>query len=216
MNINIKKVFIIILCVVFLICIVFFLLNNFNNDFEEIVFENDEDLVLNDLDKEYLTNTEIKINKKNIYENEIIIHITGEVNNPGIVILKENSRIVDAIEAAGGITNEGSLDKVNLAYILSDGQKIYIPKINEEKNIVSDDAGENIIQNNDNSITKININTASLIQIQNLPGIGKSMAEKIIKYRNENGKFEKIEDLKKISGIGDAKLKNLIDYIYIK
>ena len=157
--------------------------------------------------------------KENIIEeqNKIIIHVAGEVNKPGIVKLKENARIIDAIEEAGGITNSADIRKINLAYLLSDGQKLYIPNINEkeEKNIIEENSG--LEEDKDNLKTSIiNINTATINELQKLPGIGESMAKKIIEYRNEKGRFTKIEDIKNVNGIGDAKFNNIKDYIKIK
>ena len=209
-------VFIIVLCIIILFGILIFLINKINDNNEEFYLENIEKIL-----NEEIKNIDVKDNvneERNIdSESKIVIHIIGEINNPGIVYLKENARIIDAINAAGGITEKGDLNQVNLAYILSDGQKVYIPKLGDEDiKIVSEEAGKNVINNENDKNVKININIATIEQIQNLPGIGKAMAERIINYRNEHGKFIKIEDLKNVSGIGDAKLKNIEKYICIK
>lgn len=154
-------------------------------------------------------------------ENKIIVHITGQVINNGIVEINEGGRIIDAIEKAGGVTEEADLSKVNLAFVLTDGQKIHIPSINEKNEIefVTQSSGENIIVEKD-SLKKegklININTANEEQLQELQGIGASMAKRIIEYRKTNGKFNKIDDLKNVSGIGEAKYNKIKDYICIK
>ena len=152
-------------------------------------------------------------------EKKIIVHVTGAVNKNGIVEVSENARINDVIEAAGGITQDADLTNVNLAYIVEDGQKIYIPSKddqnlteeinNEVEEIVSDKAGENIIMNNVERISITNINKANLEVLKSLPGIGESTALKILEYREVHGKFKNIEELKNVSGIGDAKY-NLI------
>ena len=152
--------------------------------------------------------------KENEMEEKIIIHITGEVEEGGIIELEKGARISDAIEEAGGITEEADLANVNLAYSLSDGQKIKIPNINEknEEAIVEEKAGDNIIIE-ENKEEKININKATQTEIETLPGIGPSTALKIINYRNEHGKFKNVEDIKNVPGIGDTKFENIKEYI---
>lgn len=149
--------------------------------------------------------------------NQIVVHITGEVENEGIIKIEEGARISDVIENAGGVTKEADLSKINLAYTVQDGQKIYVPSINDKEEIetVTDNAGENVIQSNENNVKneRININTANQTELETLNGIGPSTALKIINYRNENGKFEKIEDIKNVPGIGDAKFENIKDNI---
>ncbi len=141
---------------------------------------------------------------------KIIIYIIGEIKNPGVYTLDVDSRILDAIEMAGGTTENADLENINLAYTISDGEKIKIPSINEEKDGNNIDVENEIIENNSNSI---NINTADISKLITLPGIGESTAQKIITYREENGKFKNIEDIKNVSGIGENKynqIKNLI------
>ena len=152
---------------------------------------------------------------ENEMEEKIIIHITGEVEEGGIIELEKGARISDAIEEAGGITEEADLSNVNLAYSLSDGQKIKIPNINEknEEAIVEEKAGDNIIIEENKEEEKININKATQTEIETLPGIGPSTALKIINYRNEHGKFKNVEDIKNVPGIGDTKFENIKEYI---
>lgn len=160
-------------------------------------------------------------------EEIIAIHITGEVKKPGIIYLKKGARIVDAIKEAGGATKNANLDRVNLAYILSDGQKIYIPNKNEKdegKEYIIANSGENILLEEGNSNTreslkgvdgKVNINDAKQTELETLPGIGPSLAQRIIEYRENNGKFQKIEDLQNVKGIGDSKYSNIKDNVCI-
>ena len=157
-------------------------------------------------------------------EERIIVHITGAVKKNGIVEVKENARINDVIEAAGGITDDADLTEVNLAYTVEDGQKIYIPSIEdksltegikeeEKKEIIYDGAGENVTRDNKAvSTSKININKANLEGLKKLPGVGESTALKILEYREEHGKFKSIEDLKNVSGIGEVKFNSLKDF----
>lgn len=156
--------------------------------------------------------------QENIEIEQIVIHITGEVNYPGIVVLKDGSRIVDAIYAAGGEKEEADLNKLNLAYILNDGEKIYVPNKNEVNQIEEDSYISSEI-NDENTSSKsklININTATVEELITLPGIGEATANKIIQYRNQNGKFKDIEEIKNIPGIGDNKFNNLKEFIKIK
>ncbi|MBP3597064.1 MAG: helix-hairpin-helix domain-containing protein [Clostridia bacterium] len=159
---------------------------------------------------------------KNDIEEEVIkikVHITGEVRSSGVYELDEGARISDIIEKAGGITTDADLSKVNLAYQISDGQKIIIPSINQEVdgNYIIENSGENVVQEEKKGKDlKININTATISELITLPGIGNSTAEKIINYRNENGKFKSIEDIKNVSGIGESKYKQLSGYINVK
>ena len=149
---------------------------------------------------------------------DIIVHIDGEVINQGLVTLKEGSRISDAIAAAGGTTDVADTSKVNLAYELKDAQKVYIPSIYDEEEIIyiQNDAGNSVIvSDTPSSSSLININTASKEELETLPGIGESTATKIIDYRTKNGNFETIEDIKNVSGIGEAKFNNIKDNICI-
>ena len=148
-------------------------------------------------------------------ENETIkVYVTGEVKNQGVIELEQGSRIVDAIEKAGGQTEEANLKNVNLAYELEDGQKIYIPNKSEENiNEITDD-GVTGIDNKENDT--ININKADEKELQELNGIGESLASSIIKYREDNGKFKNIEDLKNVPGIGESKFSNIKEKIKVK
>lgn len=156
-------------------------------------------------------------------QNTIIVHVTGAVKNQGIAMVKEDARINDVIEAAGGLTEEADLSNVNLAYVIEDGQKIYIPyKIDGDENIddgeiTTQGAGEGVAVQDEGKSKNglININTASQEMLQQLPGIGSSTALKIITYRTENGNFKSIQDIKNVSGIGDAKYESIKDYICI-
>lgn len=158
-------------------------------------------------------------------EEKIVIHITGEVNKKGIVTLSKGARIADAIKAAGGTTKQADLDEINLAYVLEDGQKLYIPnkkdkEKNEEKTYITSESGNNVvIQENTGTKgvnKKVNINEATQSELETLPGIGPSIASRIIEYRQQNGKFNTIEELQNVKGIGDAKFANIKEYVIVK
>lgn len=165
---------------------------------------------------------QILANSSQIAETKIVVHITGQVQKTGIVVLPEGARIADAIEKSGGLTKNANLDKVNLAYLLEDGQKIYIPSKYDKDDVayISSENGNGVIIENTNSQQKankkVNINTASQGDIEVLPGIGPSIASKIIEYRQQNGKFKKLDDLKNVKGIGDAKFNIIKDYVVVK
>lgn len=169
---------------------------------------------------EVLEESDNSNNEEEIINREIIVHITGEVINEGIIKVEENSRIADVIEKAGGVTDEADLSVVNLAYLVRDGQKINIPNKNdnEEENVreyLTENAGPNIVENDIKDENKININTATQTELEVLNGIGPSTALKIINYRNENGKFKKIEDIKEVPGIGESKFEGIKENICI-
>lgn len=178
----------------------------------------------NEIKKSQESNNEVEF-KLGIKEKEnktIMVDISGEIITPGVVKLPEGSRIIDAITAAGGKTEDADLSKVNLAYILDDGVQLYIPRYNEklEKEIVQTEPGVGIIQEGINTTSKkdskVNINTANKEKLATLPGIGEGTAEKIIEYRSKIGKFKAIDEIKKIPGIGESKFKSLKDKITIK
>ena len=171
------------------------------------------------VDEEYTFEDDVIETKeeKVVEEVKIIIHVAGEVNNPGIISLKQGSRIIDAIESAGGLTEDADISNVNLAYELEDAQKIYIPSIYDLEEIaVIQKNSENILSSGVKKNSKVNINKANEGELQNLTGIGLSIAKRIVQYRNENGNFKNLEDIKNVSGIGDSKYENIKDEICIK
>ena len=158
----------------------------------------------------------------------IFVHIDGYINNPGVYEIKENDRIKTLIDKAGGFKEGYSIKNINLAAKLSDGDKIYIPSVLEEKNsennnninINSSGKGQNVKADRNNvsimkNNSKININTANISELKQITGIGESTANKIIDYRENVGKFKKIEDIKEVKGIGDAKYESLKNKITI-
>ena len=178
-------------------------------------FDSSENLVLEN-------ETMVKASNTVDDEDIVVVHMTGCVKNPGVVKLKEGSRIEDAIEAAGGLTDDADISNVNLAYVLDDGSKIKIPSVNEigkDDSYISEESGADVILNeNTGGVEKssiVNINKASEVELQTLPGIGASLAGRIIEYRETNGKFKSIEDIKNVSGIGEAKFDSIKDFITV-
>lgn len=181
--------------------------------------------IIKAVDIYYEKNNKEQISISNFIENEtedekdntkIKVYITGEVKNQGVIELEEGDRIADAIEKAGGQTEQASLKNVNLAYQLEDGQKIYIPNINDTETEIIDDGASGVVDDATIKQTVVNINKADEKELQSLNGIGESLATSIVQYRKENGKFETIEDLKNVPGIGDSKFENIKEYIKVK
>ena len=161
--------------------------------------------------KEASTSSKDNKNKK------IYVHICGEVNEPGVYELKEDARVIDAIDAAKGLTKAASQQSVNQAEKLEDSQQIYIPSIKEVKedvnqSVKSSDSNSSI---NNEGNGKVNINTASQEELTTLPGIGVAKAQKIIAYRQQNGSFSKIEDIMKISGIKEGLFNKISENITV-
>ncbi len=149
----------------------------------------------------------------------VIIHITGSVKRPGVYQLKSTDRVIDAVKIAGGATEEANLDVVNLAALLRDGQKIIIPykflkNPDEENNEIIYKSIEGMYSSSTSG--KININTANASTLQTLPGIGPVLSERIIEYRNQNGLFGIIDDIKDVSGIGEKKFEGIKDLICVQ
>lgn len=154
-------------------------------------------------------------------EELVIVHVTGEVKKPGVVRVKEGSRVEDIVKAAGGLTENADISNINLAYVVEDGTKIRIPSTDDEKQeeYITQSIGEGIImqeESNNSRSSIVNINTANETELEELPGIGASIAEKIIEYRNKNGKFKSIEDIKNVTGIGDSKFEKIKESIRVK
>ena len=148
----------------------------------------------------------------------IYVHIAGEVSNPGMYELKHDARVSDAIDAAGGL-NADQLS-INLARQVTDGEQIVVQTYIEAEpgNSKSTDASDSGLPSSSNTevlSSKVNINTASASELITLDGIGESTAAKIIAYRQANGSFASIEEIKKVSGIGDRKYEAIKDRITV-
>ena len=168
---------------------------------------------------------EINMLKEETY---IIVDIQGAVNNPGVVSLPDGSRVNDAIEKAGGLTEKADTMNVNLATRLADGDKVYIPKEQEQTSVQkSNSEMAGVVTNalaNKSAISSsnagegdgtVNINTANSERLQTLSGVGPATAQKIIDYRERSGGFKKVEDIMKVSGIGVKTFEKLKDKISV-
>lgn len=143
-------------------------------------------------------------------QQEVVVHVTGQVKNKGIVCLEEGCRVMDAVQAAGGPTDKADLDRINLARVLVDGERIYVPAIGEE--VDNSAAGDyNMVGDG-----KININTADVSDMEKLPGIGPVLARRIVEFREKEGSFKRPEDIMKVSGIGPKIYEGIKDSITVR
>ena len=219
-----KKINIIVILIssFIIICTIAYKLNLNTQDEVYIVSENEENIEEDNIkiEKDYETNNienniEYK-NKENTISKNVTIYVSGEVNNPGIVTIESDKRLYDAVEKLGGVTQNADLNRINLAIKLNDEEHYIIPKIGED-NIISQDISVNNIDTIKNEQTsKININTATIEELDNLPGVGESTANKILNYREENGMFKSIEEIKNVNGIGEKKYIDIKDKICIE
>jgi len=171
---------------VIILCIVIII--NLNESENEMVFE---PIISNEIIEEV----------KFIY-----IDLKGEVKNPGVYKVEDSSRLFQVISLAGWTTMDADVLAFNLSLRLRDEQVIYIPSIYDEYPMITE-----IIENAEDGI--VNINTASMQELDTLPGIGPSTAQSIIDYRNENGDFSNIDDLISVPGIGEATLNEIREFI---
>lgn len=140
---------------------------------------------------------------------KIYVYVTGEIKKPGLYILKAGDRVGDAISMAGGFTGEADITSVNLAEKLKDEQFIKVLKIGEDKG--QESQGNGSVENG-----KININKATAEELADfLPGIGEVYAKNIVSYRDKNGRFESIDELRNVSGIGPKRFENIKDLVTV-
>jgi competence protein ComEA len=164
----------------------------------------------------------------------VVVHVAGAVNSPGVYVLPEGSRVVNAVEAAGGVTEAAAADAVNLARLLVDGERVYVPTRQEvrgcgalflgatpESRGTAGQAGRPGPASEPAEAwggafaprRKINLNTATLSELESLPGIGPTIAARIIDYRTRHGPFTTTEELMNIQGIGEKRFAELADLV---
>lgn len=163
-----------------------------------------------------IKNTEEEKNLK-VTNKEITVYISGAVKNPGIVTLNSGERLATAVDKVGGTTEKADLNKVNLAIKIEDEMHYIIPEIGEEINYTSENIKDDIVsKDTTNNSAKININTATIEELDTLPGVGEATANKILNHRKENGNFKSIEEIKNVNGIGDKKFENIRELISVE
>ena len=145
---------------------------------------------------------------------KLYVHVSGAVESPGLYVLDEGARVGDAVDAAGGFTQDAATDSCNLARVLEDGEHVIVAS-------AADDAGQNAsetesaVQTGVTATGLVNINTATAAQLQTLPGIGSELAGRIVADRIANGSFKNVHDLTRVTGIGDKKLEAIVDLICV-
>ncbi|MBN2503642.1 MAG: helix-hairpin-helix domain-containing protein [Anaerolineales bacterium] len=147
----------------------------------------------------------------------LIVDVSGAVNAPGVYELAGGSRLEDAIAAAGGLAQDAQADSLNLAAPLEDGLQVWVPGDGEEAAPppAAITADEPQVQPTPAPSFPININTATVVELQVLPGIGETKAQAIVAYREANGAFTSIEDIQNVSGIGPSTFAQLSDLITV-
>ena len=161
---------------------------------------------------------------------EVVVHVAGAVNTPGVYRLKPTARVIDAVNAAGGVTVSADTAAVNLALPLLDAEQVYIPTRSSKKphttvavqrklpttpSAPSSTVAAAIVGATESSVKSalVNINTATALELEALPSVGPSTAKAIVSFRTKNGPFGKAEDLLKVPGIGDGKLAAMKPFI---
>ncbi|BCW96052.1 MAG: helix-hairpin-helix domain-containing protein [Fimbriimonadales bacterium] len=153
---------------------------------------------------------------------EAVVHVSGAVKKAGVYRLAPDSRVADAIEQAGGATEHADLDALNLAEPLHDGQQIHVPRKGETP---APALASNSASRASRSAPKptaaapqfpINLNTADAEQLEAIPGIGPVLAQRIIEYRQTHGRFQSVDDLLEVHGIGAKRLENMRPYVTVK
>lgn len=184
-------------------------------------FQSKEDIYVLTEEKEPAQETtqekEIK-KEENVTNKKITVYISGEVSKPGIVTLNEGDRLATAVEKIGGTTKKADLNGVNMAIKVQDEMHYIIPKIGDvvKENTSQVAKNNNTNQNESAKTSQININIATIEELDTLPGVGEATANKIVNYRSENGEFKSIEDIKSVNGIGDKKFEEMKDLICVK
>jgi len=218
--VNKKKIFV--FAIILLICPTILLVKDKLNSKDDIYVLTEESTV-SDENKNNDKKEKIEDEKENISNKEITVYVSGEVNKSGVVTLKEGDRLAVAVEKLGGTTKKADLNNINLAIRVKDEEHYIIPKIGDAKQEDLKDVNntkdiENAEIKNENTAkdsSKININTATLEELDKLPGVGEATANKIISHREENGQFKNIEDIKNVNGIGDKKFENMKELICV-
>ncbi|MFC5370267.1 helix-hairpin-helix domain-containing protein [Arcanobacterium bovis] len=158
------------------------------------------------------------IAEKQVEANKIVVYVTGAVNKPGLVTLNESARMNDAVEAAGGLSQNADTKEVNLAAQINDGEHIHIPVQGEQEMPASNTANSSLAKGNNNdppstTTKKVSLNSASVDELDALPGVGPVTAQQIVQWRQQHGKFSSIDQLGQISGIGAKTIEKLRPYL---
>ena len=148
-------------------------------------------------------------------QEDMIVYVCGAVKQPGLVTVKSGQRVGDAIALAGGASEKADLSMVNLAQRVKDEEMVYIPKKGETLSNTTSTKGISVVRAAEPSDGKININTANVEELDKIPGVGPSTAQKIVDYRKSTGAFSRIEDICRVTGIGKKKFEQMKDKIKV-
>lgn len=185
-----------------------------------VLTQENKDVKDKDEDSKEVISKESKKDESNTSNKKITVYISGEVSKPGIVTLNSGDRLAKAIEKVGGTTKKADLNAINMAVKLEDEMHYIIPKIGQvvknDDNAKSDNKSYKSSETNNEKTSKININTATIEELDKLPGVGEATANKIVNHRSENGEFNTIEEIKNVNGIGDKKFEDMKNLICVK
>ena len=150
----------------------------------------------------------------------IAVHVAGAVTHPGVVELRAGARVIDAVEAVGGALGDGDLDRLNLAAKVPDGQRVYVAKVGQADPGVTNAAGDTASADAGGGSgvaagQKVNLNTATQAQLEELPGIGPTYAQAILAERQRRGGFASVNDLRSVRGIGDKRFAELAPLVTV-
>jgi competence protein ComEA len=192
--------------------IILVLLNFLGSESEEKLFPSVPTQV--DEEAEETASKEVSEPKKqgSSEEDSVFVDVKGSVKHPGLYKVKKGERLKYVIDSAGGFTADADIKLINLSVKVTDEMLIYVPKVGEVESGIPIIQGEK----SDSDETKINLNSGTLEEFETLPGIGPAKAAAFVQYREENGPFIKIEDIKNISGIGDKTFEKLKEYIFVQ
>jgi len=138
---------------------------------------------------------------------DLYVHVSGAVRSPGLYVLPTGSRVVDAVAAAGGFADDADRSAVNLARVISDGEQLPVPRVGES---MEQSSGAQTAAD-----SRVNLNTADAAELEELPRIGPALAERIVAWRDDNGRFTSVDDLLAVPGIGDKMLASLRDLVTV-
>ena len=158
------------------------------------------------------SSTEKEVKEESVEQDLITVDVKGAVKSPGIYDLPVGSRVNDAVQKAGGLTEQADSKSLNLAQKVSDEALVYVPTKGEEA--ASQQAGSGAPSSTSKE-KKINLNKASLEELKQVKGLGGKRAQDIIDHRESNGKFKSVDELKKVSGIGAKTIEKLKDYVTV-
>lgn len=154
------------------------------------------------VDNNQSINQPVQVNKV------LVIDVVGKVKNPDVYELPQGSRVIDAIKAAGGVGKGGDSSGVNMARLLEDGEQIFIESSSSSSHSVSSPS-------RGTRGGKVNLNRANLAELDGLPGVGPVLAARIVEWRSKNGNFKSVDELRRVSGIGDAKFNELKEVVVV-